>query len=170
MAMATEQTVPGIHQEDDQAVAPVRGPSGDVVAVAISGAHGERGYIRAIPGAINIPYEQNWIDPETPAKLSRKQMTSNAGMSLKSVGDRKRLYARFDPNKQTIVYCQSGARASETANALSNVKTSALLAYGTDELFHSPQAEVDLGTPGLRRCWRERHFGPAFPTSRFPRP
>jgi hypothetical protein len=33
MAMATEQTVPGIHQKDDQAVAPVRAPSGDVVAV-----------------------------------------------------------------------------------------------------------------------------------------
>jgi thiosulfate/3-mercaptopyruvate sulfurtransferase len=27
-----------------------------------------------IPGAINIPYEQNWIDPETPAKLARKQV------------------------------------------------------------------------------------------------
>ena len=35
-----------------------------------------------IPGAINIPYEQNWIDPETPAKLARKQITSNVGMSL----------------------------------------------------------------------------------------
>jgi Rhodanese-related sulfurtransferase len=32
-----------------------------------------------IPGAINIPYEQNWIDPETPAKLARKQVTNNAG-------------------------------------------------------------------------------------------
>jgi thiosulfate/3-mercaptopyruvate sulfurtransferase len=31
-----------------------------------------------VPGAVNIPYEQNWVDPETPAKLSRKQVTSNA--------------------------------------------------------------------------------------------
>src|SRR5258708_4076155 len=71
-----------------------------------------------IPGAINIPYEQNWIDPETPAKLSRKQVTSNTGMSLKSVGDLKRLYARFDPSKETIVYFQSGARASATPGVL----------------------------------------------------
>jgi thiosulfate/3-mercaptopyruvate sulfurtransferase len=37
-----------------------------------------------IPGAINIPYEQNWIDPETPAKLARKQTKNNGGMSLKA--------------------------------------------------------------------------------------
>jgi thiosulfate/3-mercaptopyruvate sulfurtransferase len=58
-----------------------------------------------IPGAVNIPYEQNWLDPETPAKLSRKQLTSNAGMSLKSVADLKRLYSKLDPSKETIVYC-----------------------------------------------------------------
>src|SRR5206468_1635834 len=57
-----------------------------------------------IPGAVNIPYEQNWVDPETPGKLARKQVPNNAGMSLKSVADLKRLYSRFDPNKETIVY------------------------------------------------------------------
>jgi thiosulfate/3-mercaptopyruvate sulfurtransferase len=36
-----------------------------------------------IPGAINIPYEQNWTDPESSAKLARKQITDNAGMSRK---------------------------------------------------------------------------------------
>jgi len=90
-----------------------------------------------IPGAINIPYEQNWIDPETLAKLARKQMTNNAGMSLKPVEDLKRLYSAFDPKKETIVYCQSGARASETAGVLqhlgfTNVKVydSSWLGYG----------------------------------------
>src|SRR5215510_11476115 len=29
-----------------------------------------------IPGAINIPYEQHWIDPDTIAKLARKQVTN----------------------------------------------------------------------------------------------
>jgi thiosulfate/3-mercaptopyruvate sulfurtransferase len=71
-----------------------------------------------IPGAINIPYEQNWVDPETPAKLARKQVSNNAGMSLKRTADLKQLYSRFDPHKETIVYCQSGARASETAGVL----------------------------------------------------
>ncbi len=90
-----------------------------------------------IPGAINIPYEQNWIDPETPAKLARKQITNNAGMSLKPAEDLKRLYSRLDPSKETIVYCQSGARASETAGVLqqmgfTNVKVydSSWLGYG----------------------------------------
>src|SRR4051794_558773 len=71
-----------------------------------------------IPGAINIPYEQNWIDPETLGKLARKQITNNAGMSLKPAEDLKRLYSRLDLNKETIVYCQSGARASQTAGVL----------------------------------------------------
>jgi thiosulfate/3-mercaptopyruvate sulfurtransferase len=90
-----------------------------------------------IPGAINVPYEQNWIDPETPAKLARKQTNNNGGMSLKAAGDLKRLYSRLDPSKETIVYCQSGARASETAGVLqqlgfTNVKVydSSWLGYG----------------------------------------
>src|SRR5262249_2333883 len=58
-----------------------------------------------IPGAINIPYEQNWVDPETPGKLMRKQVANNAGMSLKPAADLKRLYAKLDPKKETIVYC-----------------------------------------------------------------
>jgi thiosulfate/3-mercaptopyruvate sulfurtransferase len=27
-----------------------------------------------IPGAVNIPYEQNWVDPETQTKLARKRI------------------------------------------------------------------------------------------------
>ena len=109
----------------------LRGSSSAKISAQFAAAGGH------IPGAINIPYEQNWIDPETPTKLSRKQVSSNAGMSLKPVGDLKRLYARFDPSKETIVYCQSGVRASETAGVLqqlgfSNVKVydSSWLGYG----------------------------------------
>src|SRR4029077_4820353 len=90
-----------------------------------------------VPGAVNIPYEQNWMDPETPTKLGRKQVASNAGMSLKPSEELKRLYARLDPSKETIVYCRSGARASETAGVLqqlgfTNVKVydSSWLGYG----------------------------------------
>ena len=74
-----------------------------------------------IPGAINIPYEQNWVDPDTAAKLARKQVADNAGMSLKSEQALKKLYATLDPEKETIVYCQSGTRASETAVVLSKL-------------------------------------------------
>jgi thiosulfate/3-mercaptopyruvate sulfurtransferase len=107
-----------------------------------------------VPGAVNIPYEQNWVDPETPAKLSRKQVTSNAGMSLKSIGDLKRLYARFDPSKETIVYCQSGARASETAGVLQElgftkvkVYDSSWLGYGNT--LDAPAENVTFFNVGL---------------------
>src|SRR5262249_45596167 len=48
-------------------------------------------------GAVNIPYEQNWVDPETQTKLARKEVSNNAGMSLKRTADLKQLYLRFDP-------------------------------------------------------------------------
>jgi thiosulfate/3-mercaptopyruvate sulfurtransferase len=107
-----------------------------------------------IPGAVNIPYEQNWVDPETPGKLARKQVGSNAGMSLKSVADLKRMYSRFDPGKETIVYCQSGARASETAGVLqelgfTNVKVydSSWLGYGNT--LDAPANNVTFFNVGL---------------------
>jgi thiosulfate/3-mercaptopyruvate sulfurtransferase len=65
-----------------------------------------------IPGAINIPYEQNWIDPETPAKLARKQTTNNGGMSLKPAEELKRLYSRLDPGKETGTFVGDRGRAS----------------------------------------------------------
>ena len=90
-----------------------------------------------IPGSVNIPYEMNWSDPETMSKLARKVVADNRGMVLKTNDDLKALYAKLDPNKETVVYCQSGARASETAGVLEqlgfkNVKIydSSWLAYG----------------------------------------
>ena len=71
-----------------------------------------------IPGAVNIPYEQNWADPETLQKLAKKQVSDSRGMALKSNADLKALYAKLDPEKETVVYCQSGVRASETAGVL----------------------------------------------------
>ncbi len=71
-----------------------------------------------IPGAVNIPYEQNWVDPATLQKLARREVRDSSGMSLKPVEQLKALYSRLDPEKETIVYCQSGARASETAGVL----------------------------------------------------
>ncbi len=39
-------------------------------------------------------------------------------MALKDEAALRSLYAGLDPNKETIVYCQSGVRASETATVL----------------------------------------------------
>jgi len=71
-----------------------------------------------VPGALLIPYEQNWQDPATPAKLAAKQVSNRDGMALKPAEDLKKLYAKLDPSKETVVYCQSGVRASETAAVL----------------------------------------------------
>jgi thiosulfate/3-mercaptopyruvate sulfurtransferase len=39
-------------------------------------------------------------------------------MTLKSASQLAELYAGLEPSKETIVYCQSGGRASETASVL----------------------------------------------------
>ncbi len=74
-----------------------------------------------IPGAVNIPYETNWVDADTPRKLQRKLVANKDGMNLKDEADLKKLYAGLDPSKETIVYCQSGSRASETATLMENL-------------------------------------------------
>ena len=74
-----------------------------------------------IPNAISIPFEENWQDPAAAIKLSKKQVPENSGMSLKNTLDLKKLYSKLDPNKETVVYCQSGVRASETSAVLKNL-------------------------------------------------
>ena len=74
-----------------------------------------------IPNAINVPFEDNWQDPAAAVKLSKKQVTDNSGMALKNTADLKKLYAKLDPDKETVVYCQSGVRASETATVLKSL-------------------------------------------------
>jgi thiosulfate/3-mercaptopyruvate sulfurtransferase len=74
-----------------------------------------------IPNSVNIPFEDNWQDPTTAIKLGKKQVADNSGMSLKSDADLKKLYANLDPDKETVVYCQSGVRAAETAVVLKNL-------------------------------------------------
>lgn len=74
-----------------------------------------------IPNSINIPYEDNWQDPATAVKLSKKLVSDNSGMSLKSEADLKKLYSGLDPNQDTVVYCQSGVRAAETATVLKSL-------------------------------------------------
>ncbi|QWD73255.1 sulfurtransferase [Polynucleobacter sp. UB-Raua-W9] len=74
-----------------------------------------------IPNSVNIPFEDNWQDPATAIKLGKKQVADNSGMTLKSDADLKKLYANLDPDKETVVYCQSGVRAAETAVVLKNL-------------------------------------------------
>ena len=102
-----------------------------------------------IPGARNIPYEQNWSDPATAGKLAKGEVKTRDGMKLKSAGELKALYAGLDPAKETVVYCQSGVRASETANVLrdmgfQNVRVfeESWLGYGNN--FAAPAQDVQF--------------------------
>lgn len=83
--------------------------SGDDIR-AVRGGH--------VPGAVNIPYEENWRDPQTAAKLARKQVQTRDEMALKDEAALRALYAKLDPGKETIVYCQSGVRSAQTATVL----------------------------------------------------
>lgn len=95
-----------------------------------------------VPGAINIPYEQNWTDPETLQKLASKQVSDSRGMSLKSTADLKALYARLDPEKETVVYCQSGVRASETGGVLEQLGFKNVRVYDSSWLGYGNQLDA----------------------------
>ena len=74
-----------------------------------------------IPGAINVPFEQNWVDPDARNKLRRGEVKDSSGMSLKSREQLAKVYEKLDPAKETIVYCQSGNRAAPTAAVLADL-------------------------------------------------
>jgi thiosulfate/3-mercaptopyruvate sulfurtransferase len=74
-----------------------------------------------IPGAVSINYVENWSDPEAQSKLDRRATTRKDGLDLKPREQLRSLYAKLDPTKETIVYCQSGVRASETATVLKDL-------------------------------------------------
>jgi thiosulfate/3-mercaptopyruvate sulfurtransferase len=70
-----------------------------------------------IPGAINIPFERAWVNPEA-SKLPRGSPEASAGRALKPLAELKPLFARLDPAAEVIVYCQAGVRASQQANVM----------------------------------------------------
>lgn len=130
MLISTRDVIARLNRPDVQIIdaRTAREFSGDDIR-ALRGGH--------IPGAVNIPYEANWVDPDTPRKLVRRQVSNKDGLNLKPTDQLAELYAGLDPAKETIVYCQSGVRASNTLAVLqtlgfSNVKVydASWLAYG----------------------------------------
>lgn len=95
-----------------------------------------------VPGAVNIPYEQNWKDPETPQKLAKRKVADNSGMALKSSEDLKQLYSKLDPEKDTVVYCQSGVRASQTASVLEDLGFKKVRVYDSSWLGYAAKLDA----------------------------
>ena len=95
-----------------------------------------------IPGSVNIPYEQNWKDPETNAKMSRRQVPDNKGAGLAPADALRNLYARLDPNKETVVYCQSGVRAAETAAVLETLGFNKVKVYDSSWLGYAARLDA----------------------------
>jgi len=71
-----------------------------------------------IPGAVNVPFEQNWVDPDARNRLRRGEVKDTAGMALKPREQLAKLYEKLDPAREVIVYCQSGNRAAQSAAVL----------------------------------------------------
>ncbi|MBS4095267.1 MAG: hypothetical protein KGZ83_00340 [Sulfuricella sp.] len=90
-----------------------------------------------IPGAINIPFQKNWSDPDTPLKLAKREVANKDGMNLKPLDQIKVLYAKLDPEKETIVYCQSGVRAAESAAVLKDLGFKNVKVYDASWLGYS---------------------------------
>jgi thiosulfate/3-mercaptopyruvate sulfurtransferase len=146
VTVSTQDVIKSLKRKDVQIV-DVRTPkeySGEDIR-ALRGGH--------VTGAINIPYEQNWVDPDTPKKLAEKKVANKDGLALKPKDDLKALYGKLDPSKETIVYCQSGVRASETATVLRDlgfkkvkVYDSSWLGYGNT--LNAPADDVNFFNVG----------------------
>lgn len=116
---------PGVIVTTKEVVAALKRPEAQILDVrtskefkgedirAIRGGH--------IPGAINIPFEQNWVDPDTRNKLRRGLVKDSAGMALKPREELLKVYEKIDPAREVIVYCQSGNRASQSAAVLADL-------------------------------------------------
>jgi thiosulfate/3-mercaptopyruvate sulfurtransferase len=132
---------PGVLSESKEVVAALKRP--DVQFLDVRTAREYRGEdIRAIrgghiPGAINIPFEQNWVDPETRNKLRSGAVKDSSGMSLKPREQLLKLYEKLDPNKEIHVYCQSSNRASQTAVVLMDLGFRNVKVYDSSWLGYS---------------------------------
>lgn len=110
--LATTDYVKANLKKPDVQIVDARTPkefSGDDIR-AVRGGH--------IPGAVLIPYEQNWVDPEAAKKLAEKKVTNRDGLAPKDAKALGELYKGLDPKKEVVAYCQTGTRSTLTYIAL----------------------------------------------------
>lgn len=109
--------------------------------------HGEVVYAARgghIPGAVNIPVQANWVDPDVFSELAQGKVADNNGAALAPPEKLKALYAAFDPRKETIVYCQSGMRAAETATVLESIGYRHVRVYDASWLGYAKRQDAPI--------------------------
>ena len=128
--IASREVVAALKRPDVQFldVRTVKEFKGDDVR-AIRGGH--------IPAAINVPFEQNWVDPDTRSKLRAGTVKDSAGMALKPRAELAKVYEKLDPAKEIIVYCQSGNRAAQSAAVLAELGYKNVKVYDSSWLGYS---------------------------------
>jgi thiosulfate/3-mercaptopyruvate sulfurtransferase len=111
-----------------------------------------------IPAAVNVPFEQNWVDPDTRSKLRAGKVKDSSGMALKPRPELTKVYEKLDPAKEIIVYCQSGNRAAESAAVLADLGYKNVKVYDSSWLGYSSW----LSAPAEDEVWT--NFG-SLPTA-----
>jgi thiosulfate/3-mercaptopyruvate sulfurtransferase len=102
-----------------------------------------------IPAAINVPFEQNWVDPDTRSKLRSGAVKDSSGMALKPRPELAKVYEKLDPAKEIIVYCQSGNRAAQSAAVLADLGYKNVKVYDSSWLGFSSW----LSAPAEDEVW-----------------
>lgn len=97
-----------------------------------------------IPGAMPIHYMENWVDPDARKKLDAKRTTSIDGLDLKPREHLRALYSQLDPNKETVVYCQSGIRAAETVTILKDLGFRDVKLYDSSWIGYGNQLDAPV--------------------------
>jgi thiosulfate/3-mercaptopyruvate sulfurtransferase len=97
-----------------------------------------------IPGAVSIHYKENWVDPDAREKLAARQTTSLDGLNLKPREQLRALYGKLDPDRETVVYCQSGVRASETATILKDLGFQDVKVYDSSWIGYGNQPDTPI--------------------------
>lgn len=66
-----------------------------------------------VPGAVNIPHEQNWQDPQTAAKLMSKEVQTRDGMALKDEAELRAVRQARPRQGDDRVLPERGARLAD---------------------------------------------------------
>ncbi|MGQ9694002.1 MAG: sulfurtransferase [Thermodesulfobacteriota bacterium] len=135
--VSTDEVIRSLKRNDVQ-ILDVRTPkeySGEDVR-ALRGGH--------IPGAVNIPYEMNLVDPQALLKMETDKRVALEGLALKPLEQLRRVYANLDPRKVVLVYCQTSPRACLSATVLKDLGFHSVRVYDSSWLGYGNRFDAPV--------------------------